>query len=143
MCPWLKARQGTGGRALNSFTCPGMKGAQTSYSCLLLSPAISASPPTQPPLPSTSSHISCQKCDLLKPGCRRLQLQRGRYFYPAPASCTLAEALFAGVWFCHFPQTGLSRHIRPGKWVFYRFGCLTLPPAWGPGLQISLHAAQF
>lgn len=51
-------------------------------------PPLSLPPaPTQPPLPSESSGVSCQEHDLLQPAWWRLQLQKGWYFYPDPASC--------------------------------------------------------
>ena len=74
--------------------------------------------PTQSPLPSKSSRISCQERDLLKPAEWRLQLQKRWYFYPDLLPVCWLGVLFAGVLFCHFwyrlsPLSHQNRDVCP------------------------------
>lgn len=67
--PWARGQETREQIRLNVFTCQGMKGAQVPKSQLSLTflPTVSPPAPTQSPLPSKSSRVSCQERDLLKP----------------------------------------------------------------------------
>lgn len=100
--PWALSQEAHEQTKHKVFTCRGMKGVQAPQEPAVahLSPHRLTPPPpplptpAQPPLPSESSRVSHQECDLLKPAWWRLQLQKKTIFLSGPCF------LFAGWGFC-------------------------------------------
>lgn len=102
------------------------------------SPSSHHNPPTYPPLPSKSSHISCQERDLLQPVWWRPQLQTGWYFHLAPASCLLAGGFYLLVFHFVISDTDAAPLLHQNRTKITVSSKGRLPATshlpWGPSL---------